>query len=288
MNCQDVAKYSPLYLDNEFDPRERAEMDSHVAHCSDCRTMLEAEQDFRKTLRQKLAPTEAPQYLRQRITREIEMLSRQSEAQSRRDYLWGWARAVPLIAAAVVVVVLVWPQDGTVPSPDVAEPVTASFESRPSTPIRPEIAPGMQATSVSYNPRLKAVRSVPKETLLSSLTRFQRLPTDVRGSERDILSYMQQRIPFRLSAPLRTSAVVKLVGARQVVLAGAPAVLFVYSVRGERVSVLQQPATGAPRGATQLQRRGTLTVGVFDRGGMTNTVVSTLNPAELGTVLMRR
>jgi len=289
MNCEDVAKYSALYLDNEFDAPERAELVAHLGQCADCREMLKAEQAFRETLREKLAPIETPQYLRQRITAEIDMLSREAAKEERQELFWGWARAIPLIAAAAVVVVLVWPEPHTATVDSHPGDDAVAYEGVPANPVRAERSPdGVRAMTVSYPSPVSANRVQGGDSARLSLTRFQRLPADVRGSEREILSYMQPRVSFRLIAPLRRSANVQLVGARQVLLGDQPAVLFVYNVRGQRVSVLQQPSLAASVGSVKLQRRGTLTVGTFDRAGTSNTVVSALSPAELSPALFHR
>lgn len=66
MQCADVQKHAFTYLDGEFDPRERAEFDAHVAACQGCRGALEADAAMRRVLRRHLCVqrTEAPTRIR--------------------------------------------------------------------------------------------------------------------------------------------------------------------------------------------------------------------------------
>src|SRR5512133_3831548 len=75
MDCSDLGRSVDAYLDGEFDARERAEADAHLARCEPCRTLLETQGRLRSavraTLREAMAPPAAagcaPPDLRARI-----------------------------------------------------------------------------------------------------------------------------------------------------------------------------------------------------------------------------
>jgi anti-sigma factor RsiW len=75
LDCGDLAHQVDAYLDGEFDGRERAEVDAHLAACPACRSLFETQGRLRAALREKLreamgAPAgagRAPPALRARI-----------------------------------------------------------------------------------------------------------------------------------------------------------------------------------------------------------------------------
>jgi anti-sigma factor RsiW len=100
MDCSELERSVDAYLDAEFDERERAEAEAHLAGCRHCRAMVEAQGRLRAALRAKLreamaAPASsgrAPDALRARLKRSL--------ARERRP-LWRRAFApVPLATVA--------------------------------------------------------------------------------------------------------------------------------------------------------------------------------------------
>jgi anti-sigma factor RsiW len=75
LDCGDLARQVDPYLDGEFDARERAEVDAHLATCPACRSLLETQGKLRAALRERLreamtppaAAGRAPPALRARI-----------------------------------------------------------------------------------------------------------------------------------------------------------------------------------------------------------------------------
>lgn len=75
MDCSELARSIDAYLDGEFDARERAEAEAHLATCPDCATQVQQQGRMRAALRAKLreamgveAPaSRAPEALRARI-----------------------------------------------------------------------------------------------------------------------------------------------------------------------------------------------------------------------------
>jgi len=100
MDCGELGRSIDALLDGEFDARERAEADAHLAGCSPCRSLAAAQARVRDALRAKLreamtppaAAGRAPAGLRERIRGELA-----------RNRLPLWRRAlspIPLATAA--------------------------------------------------------------------------------------------------------------------------------------------------------------------------------------------
>jgi len=98
IDCSEVERSIDVYLDDEFDLRERADFDAHLTACPACRTKVEAHARLRTALKTKLQAAlgeraaQAPAALRERIESAL--------AHERRP-LWRRALSpVPLATAA--------------------------------------------------------------------------------------------------------------------------------------------------------------------------------------------
>jgi len=100
MDCKELERSIDAYLDGEFDARERAEADAHLAACPPCRARAEAQGRMREAVRARLreamsppaAAGQAPPALRARI---VEAIAR------RRRPLWRRALApIPVATLA--------------------------------------------------------------------------------------------------------------------------------------------------------------------------------------------
>lgn len=60
MECGDLARQVDAYLDGEFDTRDRAEVDAHLAICPACRSLIETQGRLRAALREKLREAMTP------------------------------------------------------------------------------------------------------------------------------------------------------------------------------------------------------------------------------------
>jgi anti-sigma factor RsiW len=60
IECGDLARGVDAYLDGEFDARERAEVDAHLARCAACRAVVETQGRLRAALRASLREAMAP------------------------------------------------------------------------------------------------------------------------------------------------------------------------------------------------------------------------------------
>src|SRR5262249_20775889 len=100
MTCREVDNLLYPYLDGEFEPGDRLELEQHLSICSSCAHQVHSQARFRELLRQtaREAAVPAPTRLRQ----GIEALLRQ--AHRRRNLVWvgqvSAAAAMVLIAGA--------------------------------------------------------------------------------------------------------------------------------------------------------------------------------------------
>jgi anti-sigma factor (TIGR02949 family) len=99
MDCCEIERSIDPYVDGEFDARERADLDAHLAACPACRTRVEAQARLRAALKTKLreamgspAVSHAPAELRERISGAL--------ARERRPLLRRALAPVPMAAMA--------------------------------------------------------------------------------------------------------------------------------------------------------------------------------------------
>jgi len=60
MDCRELERSVDAFLDAEFDERERAEAEAHLAGCPRCRAMVEAQVRVRSAIRAKLREAMTP------------------------------------------------------------------------------------------------------------------------------------------------------------------------------------------------------------------------------------
>lgn len=108
MTCDDFAPFIGTYLDEEFDARERAEMEAHLSVCDGCRKQVEAQLTFREEFRACLSIPRAPEQLRVRIVEQLANLELADSSRPgfrARAVQYGWV-AGPVAAMIAVVVAL--------------------------------------------------------------------------------------------------------------------------------------------------------------------------------------
>jgi anti-sigma factor RsiW len=118
VTCEDFRKFIDAYLDEEFDVRDRADFDAHMALCPCCRGRVEQHLGFRRVVRQHLKqPRPMPADARARIQAGM-------RAATRPDRTARWisrmAMPLPALAAAGAVMLLVTPLTGFTPVVDEA------------------------------------------------------------------------------------------------------------------------------------------------------------------------
>jgi anti-sigma factor (TIGR02949 family) len=72
MQCAEVDKFIPAYVDGEFAEEDRVEFERHLAECSRCREVARFEARFKASLRAHLRRPPLPVGLRERIAAQIE------------------------------------------------------------------------------------------------------------------------------------------------------------------------------------------------------------------------
>jgi mycothiol system anti-sigma-R factor len=94
MTCQELDRLLYPYLDGEFQPEERLDVETHLGTCADCARRVEEERRFRRAVRHSVQASRAPASLREGIQLGL-------RRQQRRAYQLQWLR---MSAAALVVV----------------------------------------------------------------------------------------------------------------------------------------------------------------------------------------
>jgi len=119
MNHQEARQNLPLYADGELDPQAAAELERHLADSAELREELERWRALRRCANRVLNTPSVPEGLEARIRAQ---LWRERVAQRRRPL--RWFGAVTAIAAAIAVIVVLWPRGGRpVVEPRVVSPV---------------------------------------------------------------------------------------------------------------------------------------------------------------------
>ena len=113
IDCSDFRQFTDCYLDAEFDARDRALFDAHLAACGDCRTHLDNQIAFRRALRPhfQTAGRETLSFeCRAKIRRALAVAERPSPLA-----LWARRLALPVPAFAVAALLLIPPATGFAP-----------------------------------------------------------------------------------------------------------------------------------------------------------------------------
>lgn len=99
VNCDEVQKDAFTYLDGEFDGREKAEFDCHLAACTGCRGKVEQVAGFRSALRRNLCTTRVEGPTRIRVMARLDACEVQG----------GFNARIPMaMAAALLLAVGGW------------------------------------------------------------------------------------------------------------------------------------------------------------------------------------
>ncbi len=99
MDCSEIERSIDAYLDREFDDRERAEADAHLAECPRCRALAERQGLLRDGIRAKLREAMAPPANAGRAPAELRARIEDALAQRRRP---RWRRALAPIPVATM------------------------------------------------------------------------------------------------------------------------------------------------------------------------------------------
>lgn len=96
---------------------------------------------------------------------------------------------------------------------------------------------------------------------------------EVFGTSEQVLDFLRTHAPFPFRLPLAEGDGIRLVGARLTEVGGVPAVVYLYDVRGKRVTVAQYPSS-TPTTTLHVDQRAGYVVATFGDNGLAHTVVS--------------
>ena len=100
MKCEEIKRFTGLYLDREFDERETAVFETHLGQCENCHQLVQSQAAFKDALRKKLGPAKSPATVRERIVD-------QAFSEAFRERSPSGRRAWLAVAASVVVLAAV-------------------------------------------------------------------------------------------------------------------------------------------------------------------------------------
>lgn len=256
-NCDDFKPFIDTYIDEEFDERDRAEFEAHMAHCEACRREVEFQAQFKLELREQLGAERAPDGLRQSIMGALEQEAA-SQAAGRREasrrahharIKRAGIMASPLVAALCVVLFL------------------------PAFTIAP-------ATSGQL-------------PMVEQTVDWHRgnLPLEIRGSQpEDVARWFSGKVDFPVRPPHFPHERAELIGARIANVQDRRAAYLLYEVGGARMSVMMFQGDGlkvpgdrvrelAGRDVALMNAHG-YEVAVVQDSGITYTVTTDLSQPE--------
>ncbi|MGC6417333.1 MAG: anti-sigma factor family protein [Bradymonadia bacterium] len=109
-SCEDFRAFIDPYLDDEFDTRERAMFDAHLASCSNCRDFFEQKQWLHNAVRPRLKDScILPAEARQRIQSQLKTVQRPRRVREAAKRL---AKPIPAVALAAAAALFIIPLTG--------------------------------------------------------------------------------------------------------------------------------------------------------------------------------
>src|SRR5688572_29906263 len=113
--CQSIDTLAMAYLDDELVAEERRELELHLLECTPCRTHVDAERAELGMVRKALVAPPAPDMLKARISRALDLEDKEAaKAMRRRWQQWILPGSATIAAAAAIMMfVFVRPPDAT-------------------------------------------------------------------------------------------------------------------------------------------------------------------------------
>ena len=71
MNCAEVHRFIDAYIDQEIDPQETMQVDSHISACAACRTRIEVSRRMKREIHARLGNLRAPARLEERVRAQL-------------------------------------------------------------------------------------------------------------------------------------------------------------------------------------------------------------------------
>lgn len=101
LSCTEIQRLIPWLLDDELDPDQSLELESHINTCVSCRVELEREGNLRIVLRRAAASISVPLSLQKRMDDVF-------ENERRYEGVVPWLKMWPAVAAAAVLLTFIW------------------------------------------------------------------------------------------------------------------------------------------------------------------------------------
>jgi anti-sigma factor RsiW len=115
MNCEEASHYLEAFLDRELGSREHLEVEEHLSHCRECRSVAEESKEFRVFFAAAAPRYKAPPELRTRIVATIRPLCPKRAHRSFLDFLdlgRPWVYAAVVVASFVLALTFLLPDNG--------------------------------------------------------------------------------------------------------------------------------------------------------------------------------
>jgi anti-sigma factor RsiW len=181
MDCSEFERSVDAFVDDEFEPRERAEAEVHLAGCARCETLAARQRTLRSAMRTALrtamGPTSkagrAPQALRQRITAALER---------ERRPLWRRLLApIPLAAATATAAALLVVVASHSPSGQLVEEAVRKYHRDlplevTTASVGAEAIPGWFAGKLDFKPKAPKFEGQQARVVGARLSNLRELP----------------------------------------------------------------------------------------------------------------
>jgi anti-sigma factor RsiW len=182
MDCAEFERSVDAFVDDEFEPRERAEAEVHLAACARCQGLATAQVTLRTALRAALREAigpatragRAPEALRQRISSALE---RERRPLWRRLFAPIPLAAAAATAAAVLVVVVA----GHGPSGQLVEEAVRKYHRDlplevTTASVAPEAIPGWFAGKLDFKPKAPRFADQQARMMGARISNLRELP----------------------------------------------------------------------------------------------------------------
>lgn len=268
MTCEDFVPFIDAYVDQEFDERERAEMEVHLSTCAECRRRVEFEVKMKRELKACLEER-APDALRERIFRELELQAAE-------------VPAAPMEVAAEVVTLQPAAANDDVRRPRMSRALGLV------APLAAVVALAFVLPSFTVAPAKSGQLPVVEQTVDWHVGNY---PIEVTGPDSArVTHWFRDKVDFPVRLPQFAGRQVNLLGGRIAHVLDRRAAYLVYEVDGVRLSVLVFDGEGltipsdrirdvAGRDVALLNNKG-YEVAVLQDAGITYTLTSELAEPE--------
>jgi anti-sigma factor RsiW len=260
MSCDEFRPFIGAYVDGEFDERETAEMEAHLASCSECRELVQREvrcqKAFRETMPDSSAPEDFKEDLMASLEEEAEQKQSEKDEHERGRSAWQYAAASGSLAAGVALVMWFVPSMTVAPASSGQQPVVEQ--------------------TIDWHQ--------------------EHLPVEISGpGSKQVKTWFRDKVDFPVRLPEFNQGDVRLIGGRLAHVHSHRAAYLAYEVQEARLSVMmfrgddfevpsQRVQSVAGREVALLDSEG-YGVAVMRDDGVTYTITSDVPQRELVDII---